>query len=380
MKVIIIGGGLAGLTLAALLSRHDVDTRIIERASQYQDSGYGIGLYSPGSRIFEDLGLYDQFLDRGQEISKYSVADQNGRSIASVSMSAVPDHILPFVMVRRSDLVDMLHQSCSMVDFTMNTEVDSAQDHGDHVELTYSDGSTEQADTVIFCDGRRSKGREQSGLSAKVVDSGWVYSTWWAREGVFDYGALVEHCGPGWFLGAYPVPGSCMYGLGAPASKAPSTSSPTATTRDHIRSTLSTLIEHQPALGDAIDDAEAFYQWRMADVRTGQWSKGRIALCGDAAATALPTAGVGASHAIASASVLAEELSQVRTNGVPHALTRYTQRCQQFVEMNVARARFTAKYSFLESPTLTWLRDRALARYPTGRILDQLTKSVSHEF
>ncbi|MEU7216858.1 FAD-dependent oxidoreductase [Nocardia iowensis] len=380
MKALVIGGGLAGLTLAGRLSRLGASPHVVERNPVYTDAGYGIGLYRPGSGVFRAFGCYDEFLTRGSEIDAYTIADYRGRRLASVKFSAISEEVRPFVMAPRADLIDLLRGACPDVPITMGTQVVAVRPHIDRVEAVFDNGTSDDFDVVACCDGRNSLGRSWIPQGVKTVDTKWVYWTWWGPGSVFDPDALVEHCAPGWFLGAYPVPGKCMYGLGVPVELAPPADAPTEQVRAYLTATLEPLTRTSPAVAGLVAEVPNFYRWSMRDSRARKWHHGRIVLCGDAAATALPTAGVGASHAIHSAGVLAEELGRVGRADVPAALSRYAARCQRFVEMNVRKARFTARYSFTRTVPTTWLRDRVLERYPTERILDQLTKSVSHAY
>ena len=51
MKILIIGGGVAGLTLAGLLQRRGFSPRLVERAPQYGKVGYVIVIWPSGSRV-----------------------------------------------------------------------------------------------------------------------------------------------------------------------------------------------------------------------------------------------------------------------------------------------------------------------------------------
>lgn len=75
----------------------------------------------------------------------------------------------------------------------------------------------------------------------------------------------------------------------------------------------------EPLLTDLPRSAD-LHLWRMADVRTPRWVQRRVALVGDAAAAFLPTAGIGASMALESAAVLADELSRTSSDYLPNAL------------------------------------------------------------
>ncbi|KAK8127358.1 FAD binding domain protein [Apiospora sp. TS-2023a] len=62
-KVIIAGGGVAGLTLAAMLEKFDIDYVLLEAHQEfYPDVGASIGLMANGLRILDQLGIYERIL------------------------------------------------------------------------------------------------------------------------------------------------------------------------------------------------------------------------------------------------------------------------------------------------------------------------------
>jgi 2-polyprenyl-6-methoxyphenol hydroxylase-like FAD-dependent oxidoreductase len=104
-------------------------------------------------------------------------------------------------------------------------------------------------------------------------------------------------------------------------------------------------------------DGEEMFFWRLADVRAADWQKGRVVLLGDAAAGFLPTAGIGASMAMESAAVLADELSRVDAGLVEHALSLYVKRRRQRVEAIQDESRRLARLMFVESAPLSAIRN-----------------------
>jgi 2-polyprenyl-6-methoxyphenol hydroxylase-like FAD-dependent oxidoreductase len=107
------------------------------------------------------------------------------------------------------------------------------------------------------------------------------------------------------------------------------------------------------------DDADMFY-WKLDDQRAKHWAKGRVVLLGDAAAAFLPTAGIGASMAMESAAVLADELSRANAKSVPLALNFYERRRRTRVEAAQDDSRKLSKMMFLRSPILAFGRNQSL--------------------
>ena len=69
MKVVIVGGGMVGMTLAHLLRRRGLEPTIIERmpAGFYQPRGYMLGFQ--GYESLQEVGVYDEVRDAGRPIA-----------------------------------------------------------------------------------------------------------------------------------------------------------------------------------------------------------------------------------------------------------------------------------------------------------------------
>ena len=126
------------------------------------------------------------------------------------------------------------------------------------------------------------------------------------------------------------------------------------------------------ALEHASDDT--VYPWPMVDQKAEAWIHGRVALVGDAATGFLPTAGVGASNAIKSAAVLADELGRADVTTIPLALDLWAKRVRARVEANQAASRTLAKMMFVKGHTVAKVRDVMLKHYP----VEKVAKDVLH--
>ena len=143
-----------------------------------------------------------------------------------------------------------------------------------------------------------------------------------------------------------------------------------------LRELLRPLIEAVPFIGGATEAAQHAFRWPMRDVRSRTWVRGRVALCGDAAAGFLPTAGVGASNAMRAAAALADELWRADAATIPLAFELYEKRCRKTIEANQNDSRNLARVMFVRQPVLAWARDQIARRYPAERMLGQIIKSM----
>jgi 2-polyprenyl-6-methoxyphenol hydroxylase-like FAD-dependent oxidoreductase len=293
----------------------------VERSASAGD-GYAIGLYPLGSCVLHGLGAYGALAARSLVLHRYELAAGSGRVLQSLDMSVLTGAVGPLLMVSRSGLVDVLEGCCAAADLRRGVTVSSLAQDGDGVEAELSDGTSGRFDVVVACDGMSSPTRGLVFGPGTGFDTGWALWTWWAGNGRFDPRVAREWCGPGWFLGAYPAPGRVMCAAGGPASLMVGDEPGPA-----LRSYLAGLASREPAVAAALGAIGPAYRWPMADVRAQFWVRGRVALCGDAAAGFLPAAGIGASHAMRAAAALADELSRADPVTVPLALELYQKRC-----------------------------------------------------
>ena len=97
MRVLIIGGGIAGLTLAGLLQQRGFKPRIVERIPEYGKVGYIIVLWPSGSRVLKGLGLYRDLVETGLPFSTYNVWDEKGEMLKSYSVDEVSEKYGPMI-------------------------------------------------------------------------------------------------------------------------------------------------------------------------------------------------------------------------------------------------------------------------------------------
>lgn len=145
-----------------------------------------------------------------------------------------------------------------------------------------------------------------------------------------------EVYGPGLYMGFFPSQERpCCF---AAAASARFTSDDPATRRTRLEALFASFPDwaHSALLtsGDP-----AIWHDDFLDIRLPRWTQGRVALVGDAAHALLPSAGVGASLAIESACVLADELSRASSIRIPEALLRYERRRRSRVDRVQSQSR-----------------------------------------
>jgi 2-polyprenyl-6-methoxyphenol hydroxylase-like FAD-dependent oxidoreductase len=380
MRVLIVGGGVAGLTLAAKLHQQRREPVVIERSRDYSDTCYGIGLYPLGSSVLHGLGVYQNLVACSLDPPRYGIANAAGEIEQTLDLSALAGGAGPLLMLSRRHLIDLLRNACRGLQIRMGTTVVKLQALTDVVRAAFSDGTTGEFDLVVGCDGAHSAIRGQVSPRQTVFDAGWTIWTWWGRDDIFPERLVQEYWGCGFFFGAYLVPGRCVFcvGLSTPAGVDPHAE--TGILRRQITCSMSGLASRVQEVGRALQESDSLFAWPMSDVRSRDWYAGRVSLCGDACSSFLPTAGIGASNTMRSAAALADELSKVDAAHVPLALELHEKRSRRLLEGNQDDSRKVARLMFVTSKLVAWGRDRIVRYYPATRFLKQIIASMHEPF
>ncbi len=379
MRVLIVGAGIGGLTLAALLDHRGAGATVVERAPDLGHAGYMLGLWPLGYRVLHGLGLYERFAAQCIEGRRYEVRDDRGEIVKQWSMERVAEEYGPNLSCTRPQLVKLLHGALGGASVRLGTALDALEDRGDEVEAVFSDGSRGAFDLVVGADGQRSRVRELLFGAPSAFQTGWGGWVWWAGLDAVPSQTFVEHWGTGRFVGAYPTREGAGIFAGAPLDGG--FEQPGPGRRERLRERFAGMGGMVDTwLGAIPDDHEAMFFWRLSDVRSEEWTRGRVVLLGDAAAGFLPTAGIGASMAMESAAVLADELSRTDARSVGRALAFYVKRRRIRVEKIQDESRRLARTMFVKSAPLAQVRNLATKLYSieglAGSIADAFAEPI----
>lgn len=120
---------------------------------------------------------------------------------------------------------------------------------------------------------------------------------------------------------------------------------------------------------------DSFY-WELHDCRTDNWHKGNVVLLGDSACGFLPTAGVGASMAMDSASALVDELSRTDKGHIEYGINLYIKRQRKRVESAQEDSRKLGQLMFVKSKLISEIRDYVIRFYSIKQLVKNLSKTI----
>lgn len=160
IRTLIIGAGIAGLTLAALMKKRGDFPVVIERAEKFDHLGYMLGLYYLGSRVLHGLQLFNKFREDSNEMHSYRICSGEGKLIKSYDLQKIFNISGPIQGIKRANLIKLLKDSCSDLDIRMGTTVETFEQKNQEVNVTFNNNSTETFDLVVAADGLHSSTRK----------------------------------------------------------------------------------------------------------------------------------------------------------------------------------------------------------------------------
>ncbi|KAF9948982.1 hypothetical protein BGZ72_009148 [Mortierella alpina] len=158
LKILIAGGGIAGLTLAVLLERAGIDYEVYERASSVRPLGTALSIGPSVMPMIAQLGLLDQFRAVSNENNFALNFSEEGLQLTStISYTELLERNgWPNSVIARPQLYDLLHSQIPPGKINMNKKfaaVLEQQDSEEGVTIQFLDGSTAQGDILVGADG-----------------------------------------------------------------------------------------------------------------------------------------------------------------------------------------------------------------------------------
>jgi salicylate hydroxylase len=367
VEIVVIGGGVGGLTAALALAQGGHRVQVLERAFRFARSGPALRLAPNATAVLARLGLLDQMLELGARPRRAVLRDLgSGTRLAELDLGAplTARYGTPYVVVGRADLLSLLGDACADADVELRPDRNAVSVDQSHLAasvmggavVTCADGRVYAGDVVVAADGAHSAARTLLG-GGEPSGAGWAaYRATVSPDGLASTLAegdtgdeVVAWTGPDANFTRYPIRVGDAY-------------EQVAVFRSHLYPLVGAASPGGAGQGpgdwggpEELDEA---FSWATAPVRTAvslmcrdqcwrmldraplpSWAVDRVALLGDVVHPMPAYLAQGACQAIEDAAALADALADCQgPHGAPAALARYqTRRAPRVIRVSRAR-------------------------------------------
>ncbi len=312
-RVMILGAGIAGPALAYWLARHGFRPTVVELASELRSGGSAIVVRGPAIPAAEKMGVMPELREAAIHTTSISLLAPDGRPILRMPQSSGRS---PAVELTRSDLSAVLHRTVADdVEFVFGDTVTAVEQDAAGVDVTFRRAAPRRFDLVIGADGVHSAIRRLVfGPEERFTrDLGMYGATVPLEPGALDdpHGMVMVNA-PGRMLAVHPSRGRplAIFTFRGPRVVGYDRHD-SAQHKRLVAEAYAGMGWRAPELVDAYRNHPAPFFDPLNNVRLPTWSRGRVALLGDAA-SAVALLGDGSSMAMAGAYTLARALADHR--------------------------------------------------------------------
>src|SRR6185295_90114 len=157
MSVLIIGGGIGGLTLALSLHQAGIACRVYEAAPAIQAIGVGINLLPHGMRELTELGLQDKLASVAVETRELCFYNRFGQLIYTDPRGRFAGYDWPQFSIHRADLHEVLltetRKRLGNDSVALNMKCLAFVEEQGKVKATFQNGTTVEGSCLVGCDG-----------------------------------------------------------------------------------------------------------------------------------------------------------------------------------------------------------------------------------
>jgi 2-polyprenyl-6-methoxyphenol hydroxylase-like FAD-dependent oxidoreductase len=338
-NVLIVGGGIGGLSAAIGLGRAGIQAEIVEIKDTW--AIHGVGIIQPGNavRAYKALGIADRCIERGFVYARQRHYDADGNLMAERAMPPVEGlDLVGNCGIPRPVLHEILVAAATDAgaDIRLGVTVKALRDHRSCIEVDFTDGSSQGYDFVVGADGTYSKIRKMVfGDIYEPRFSGqgcWRFST--EKPPEMDWSCTFH--GPN-KAGLIPLTRDMMY-MFLTTSEPGNPWMPDDRLHDLMRDRLHGHRGLAGEIRERIQCPESVVYKPLETVLVPRpWYRGRVLLIGDAAHTTTPHHAQGAAMAVEDAVVLSELLRQDGDldDLLEQFMERRWSRCRLVVEASV---------------------------------------------
>jgi 2-polyprenyl-6-methoxyphenol hydroxylase-like FAD-dependent oxidoreductase len=377
MKVIIIGGGIAGLTCARACLDAGLEVRLYERRSlEGMLSGPGgIFIQRNAMRVYQLLDLSDRLYQQGGKVLRGGFFNQQSQPLYINDPKFVQAEDLGVCLLRPA-LQQILYEALPPGTVRPGVAFEYFENRADGVRIFFQDGHTAEGDLLVGADGLYSKVRAR--LNGQEHLEKPIYSGMCCWRGCFNGAGLPldpqyswgELWGKGDRFGYFHVGGNQFSFYAFANAPKGETDEVSGGSLNVLRSRFSHYGNPVPAILAALENQPIYRDDIFDRLPLGKtWGQGRVTLIGDATHPVQPNLGQGGCMAIEDAFELANKLTQLAGNTpqttIPSLLRQFEASRSDRVTRVFNTSRQVGQLAQTDTAIGGWLRNRIYKLTPT---------------
>ncbi|RKE23170.1 FAD-dependent monooxygenase [Streptomyces sp. TLI_171] len=316
IDILVSGGGIAGPALAYWLRKAGFRPVVVERAPAPRPGGQTVDLRGAGRTVITRMGLLERARELAVDQRGIALVDRHGKHTARLPTELFGgEGIVSDLELLRGDLAAMLYEATAdEVEYLFDDSVTVLHEDADGVHVTFENAPPRRFDLVVGADGLHSAVRRLAfGPEHELVSPLGCCTAWFTTRADLDLdGWFLMYNAPGGLVAtARPgrLPGEIKAGLSFRSADFAFDRHDRAGQQRALAEKFAGRGWETDRLLTAMATADDFFFESMGQVRLDRFTRGRVALIGDAACCPTPLTGLGTSLALVGAYLLAGELA-----------------------------------------------------------------------
>ncbi|MBW0015949.1 MAG: FAD-binding protein [Mycobacterium sp.] len=343
-SVLVSGASVAGITTAYWLAQHGYSVTVVERNPGLRMGGQAIDVRGPALSVLERMRLRAAANHRRTRMWGASVVDRDGNELSQDTESTPTGGPIasPDIELLRDDLVELLYEETQLdVEYLFDDSIAALDDDGTAVRVTFERADARSVDLVIGADGLHSNVRRLVfGAEDQFIERLGTHAAIFTVPNFLDLDYWQTwHYGDSTMAGVYSARDNteARAMLGFMDSELRLDYRDTEAQFAELERRMADDGWVRPQLLEYMRQAPDFYFDEMSQIKMDRWSRGRVALVGDAGYCCSPLSGQGTSVALLGAYILAGELKAASQSGeldYERGFANYRNEFQDYVQRN----------------------------------------------
>lgn len=337
-SVLISGASIAGLTMAYWMNKFGYKVAIVEITKGLRRGGSPIDVRGDALDVAKQMGVLEKIKAK-EFVHTDEIVNAKNETIVAFSLNAQTEY-LGDIEIHRDDLVDILYENIPTgeVEFLFENRIENLIQYEDKVEITFQTDEIRNFDFVFGADGTHSAvrklafGKEENYLKF-FGEYFAIAETPNIKPNKPNSGAMYNE--PGKMAGIYPFKNAVMAMVVFRSPKLNYDYKNHTQHKQILKDNFQNSGWKIPEIINAMLDSDNLYFDEVCQIHMSDWTKGHVALVGDAAHAASFHTGMGTSLAMQGATILAKELHS--NDDYKTAFSKYYETYKPYVESIQAR-------------------------------------------